>query len=108
MTDAADEWRAFRKDERAAFKRWRARQSGRIVPAPNSHEPTRTPAPSYGHPPRVIPRLRGGWLVVSANDDALKIGVTAETESEARALFAETYKRIVEDISASPNLEGSQ
>lgn len=33
--------------------------------------------------PRIIERSRGGWLVVSAADEPIKIGVTGDTELDA-------------------------
>lgn len=41
------------------------------------------------HRPRLLARESGGWLAVTEPDDALHIGVTADTESEARERFAD-------------------
>lgn len=41
------------------------------------------------HHPRLLARESGGWLAVTKPDDALHIGVTADTESEARERFAD-------------------
>jgi hypothetical protein len=41
------------------------------------------------HKPRLLPRESGGWLAVTEPDDDLHIGVTADTEAEARDRFAD-------------------
>jgi len=42
--------------------------------------------------PTLFHRAVGGWLAVSRRDSPLKIGVTAETEDEARALFEQAVR----------------
>ncbi len=42
---------------------------------------------STAHEPRLLPRESGGWLAVTEPDDLLRIGVTANTEAEARQRF---------------------
>jgi hypothetical protein len=44
---------------------------------------------SEAHEPILIERACGGWLAVTQPDDSLRIGVTADTEAEARAAFDE-------------------
>lgn len=39
---------------------------------------------------RTVPRHCGGWLALSPIEDALRIGVTAATEAQALAKFAES------------------
>lgn len=48
--------------------------------------------------PEVIRREVGGWLAVSPKWARLRVGVTAETEDDARALFSQTVKRWLEII----------
>jgi hypothetical protein len=51
------------------------------------------------HQPRVTARECGGWLAVSTPEDDLRIGVTADTESEARERFdaaVEAWLRLLE------------
>ncbi len=51
--------------------------------------------------PRIIHRECGGVLAVSASSDALRIGVAAKTEAQAREQFAASYARCAE-ILAEP------
>ena len=44
---------------------------------------------TIAHNPRLRRRESGGWLAVTAPEDTLRIGVTAETEAEARDRFRE-------------------
>ncbi len=49
--------------------------------------------------PRLIERACGGWLAISPADAGLRIGVTAQTEQEARDKFMEMFvewKRSIE------------
>jgi len=41
------------------------------------------------HPPQLRARQSGGWLAVTDPADHLHIGVTADTEREAREKFAQ-------------------
>lgn len=42
--------------------------------------------------PRIRERRCGGWLAVSLADAPLKIGVTADTEDQAREAFAQAVR----------------
>lgn len=50
--------------------------------------------------PRVIQRYCGGWLAVSHRDSPIKIGVTAQTEADARKKFAVALRRIKDQLAA--------
>jgi hypothetical protein len=41
------------------------------------------------HTPTLVQRQSGGWLATTGPDDALHIGVTADTEAEVRERFNE-------------------
>jgi hypothetical protein len=49
--------------------------------------------------PRLVPRECGGWLALSP-DAALRIGVTAPTELEAREAFRHALNRWIETLRA--------
>ena len=44
-------------------------------------------------PPRISKRTCGGWLAISAASSLLQIGVTADSEEEARAAFARAFMK---------------
>ena len=46
--------------------------------------------------PELINRTCGGWLAVTPSDAPLRLGVTAQTESEAREKFACAVNRWME------------
>jgi hypothetical protein len=57
------------------------------------------PMTTMNHEPDVVARECGGWLAVSKPDDELRIGVTADTEAEARERFdaeVEAWLRLLE------------
>ena len=43
--------------------------------------------------PTLVERSCGGWLAVSSPGATLKIGVTADTEEEARAAFDRSVRK---------------
>jgi hypothetical protein len=46
--------------------------------------------------PRIVRRFCGGYLAISTSSDGPKIGVTADTEEEARERLSATLKRWLE------------
>lgn len=65
--------------------------------------------------PRLIPRVRGGWLALSPLGDRIQIGVSAPTESEARDRYrsaAEAWRRTLasegrDEVSPASETEGA-
>ena len=47
----------------------------------------------YAVKPHLVERKCGGWLAITPRGWPLSVGVTAESESEARKKFAETLER---------------
>jgi hypothetical protein len=53
------------------------------------------------HTPELLARQSGGWLAVTRPEDTLRIGVTAETEAEARDRFSEAvaaWTRLLKEV----------
>ena len=51
-----------------------------------------------GAAPRLVERRCGGWLAVSERSSPIKIGVTGQTEAEARRNFEAAMRRIVDEF----------
>ena len=47
---------------------------------------------NYVDVPRLVERRCGGWLAISGAREAVKVGVTAETEADAVELFDSTIR----------------
>jgi hypothetical protein len=65
---------------------------------------------STAHKPDLRPRESGGWLAVTQPDDALRIGVTAATEAEARDRFDEAvgaWERLLAQAAEKPDAPSS-
>jgi hypothetical protein len=63
---------------------------------------------SATHMPRLVERESGGWLAVTEPDDDLHIGVTAETEAEARERFGHALDAWLRLLDAARGVDRSE